>query len=139
MVPLVCRLASRVCALPQPLCVPYSTVGKPPGRFGGGRIAEYCRGPYLALLLTHALLAQLGARTLGCALGAIVFAFSPFEIAWAYYPLGMTTCFLPGPSLFSPRSFSFPEKRSLIGEGTACLDEAVAQGKVIIPRRSAAI
>jgi membrane protein YfhO len=51
---------------------------------------------YLALLLTHALLAQLGAGGLGRVLGAIVFAFSPFEIAWAYYPLGMTTAFLPG-------------------------------------------
>jgi hypothetical protein len=51
---------------------------------------------YLALLLTHALLAQLGAGGLGRVLGAVVFAFSPFEVAWAYYPLGMTTAFLPG-------------------------------------------
>jgi hypothetical protein len=51
---------------------------------------------YLALLLTHAVLAYVGARRLGCTFGAIVFAFSPFAIAWAYYPLGMTTAFLPG-------------------------------------------
>lgn len=51
---------------------------------------------YLALLLTHALLAQLGAGGPGRVLAAIVFAFSPFAVAWAYYPLGMTTVFLPG-------------------------------------------
>jgi hypothetical protein len=53
----------------------------------------------LALLLTHALLAALGTRPLGCVLGALVYAFSPFEVVWAYYPLGMTTAFFPGLAL----------------------------------------
>jgi hypothetical protein len=50
----------------------------------------------LGLLLAHALLAALGAGRVGSALGAIAFAFSVYAICWAYYPLGMTTMWLPG-------------------------------------------
>lgn len=50
----------------------------------------------LALLLTHALARALGAREWGAALAAVAFAFSTFEIAWAYHPIGMTVAWVPG-------------------------------------------
>ncbi len=50
----------------------------------------------LALLLTHALARVLGAGEWGAALAAVAFAFSAFEIPWAYHPIGMTVAWLPG-------------------------------------------
>jgi hypothetical protein len=50
----------------------------------------------LALLLTHALARALGARSWGAALAAVAFAFSTFEIPWAYHPIGMTVAWIPG-------------------------------------------
>lgn len=50
----------------------------------------------LALLLTHALARALGAGEWGAALAAVAFAFSTFEIAWAYHPIGMTVTWIPG-------------------------------------------
>lgn len=50
----------------------------------------------LALLLTHALARVLGAGEWGAALAAVAFAFSTFEIAWAYHPIGMTVTWVPG-------------------------------------------
>lgn len=50
----------------------------------------------LALLLMHALLLALGARPLGAALAAVAFAFSSFQIVWAYHPHAMTAAWLPG-------------------------------------------
>lgn len=50
----------------------------------------------LALLLTHALARALGAGEWGSALAAVAFAFSTFEIAWAYHPIGMTVTWIPG-------------------------------------------
>src|SRR5580693_7298184 len=50
----------------------------------------------LGLLLAHALLAALGAGRAGAALGAVAFALSTYAICWLYYPLGMTTTWLPG-------------------------------------------
>lgn len=50
----------------------------------------------LALLLTHALARALGAGEWGAALAALAFAFSTFEIAWAYHPIGMTVAWVPG-------------------------------------------
>jgi hypothetical protein len=50
----------------------------------------------LALLLTHLLLRHLGASPAGAVLGAVAFAFSTFSVAWLYYPLSTTACWLPG-------------------------------------------
>jgi hypothetical protein len=50
----------------------------------------------LALLLTHALARALGAGNWGAALAAVAFAFSTFEIPWAYHPIGMTVAWVPG-------------------------------------------
>lgn len=50
----------------------------------------------LALLLTHALARALGAGGKGAAFAAVAFAFSTFEIPWAYHPLGMTVVWVPG-------------------------------------------
>jgi hypothetical protein len=50
----------------------------------------------LALLLTHALARALGAGEMGAALAAVAFAFSAFEIPWAYHPIGMAVAFVPG-------------------------------------------
>jgi hypothetical protein len=50
----------------------------------------------LALLLTHLLLRHLGASPAGAVLSAVAFAFSTFSVAWLYYPLATTACWLPG-------------------------------------------
>ena len=50
----------------------------------------------LALLLTHALARALGAGERGAVLAAVAFAFSSFEIAWAYHPIGMVVTWTPG-------------------------------------------
>lgn len=50
----------------------------------------------LALLLTHALLLALGARPAGAALAAVSYAFSAFQVVWAYHPHAMSAAFLPG-------------------------------------------
>lgn len=50
----------------------------------------------LALLLTHALARVLGAGGKGAAFAAVAFAFSTFEIPWAYHPIGMTVTWVPG-------------------------------------------
>ncbi|MES1241100.1 MAG: YfhO family protein [Acidobacteriota bacterium] len=50
----------------------------------------------LALLLTDALARALGAGRWGAPLAAVAFAFSTFEIAWAYHPIGMTVTWIPG-------------------------------------------
>ena len=50
----------------------------------------------LALLLMHALARALGAGEKGAALAALAYAFSTFEIAWAYHPIGMTVTWVPG-------------------------------------------
>lgn len=50
----------------------------------------------LALLLTHALARALGAGGWGAAFAAVAFAFSTFEIPWAYHPIGMTVAWVPG-------------------------------------------
>jgi hypothetical protein len=50
----------------------------------------------LALLLTHALARALGAGEWGSTLAAVAFAFSTFEIPWAYHPIGMTVTWVPG-------------------------------------------
>lgn len=50
----------------------------------------------LALLLMHALARALGAGEKGAALAALAFAFSTFEIPWAYHPIGMTVAWTPG-------------------------------------------
>ncbi|HEX2642727.1 MAG TPA: YfhO family protein [Thermoanaerobaculia bacterium] len=50
----------------------------------------------LALLLTYALVLALGGGRAGAAVAAVAFAFSSYEIAWAYHPLGMAAVFLPG-------------------------------------------
>lgn len=50
----------------------------------------------LALLLTHALARALGAGEKGAAFAAFAFAFSTFEIPWAYHPIGMTVAWAPG-------------------------------------------
>jgi hypothetical protein len=51
---------------------------------------------FIALLLTHLLLRRLGASHAGATLAALAFAFSLFSIAWLYYPLSTTACWLPG-------------------------------------------
>lgn len=50
----------------------------------------------LALLLTHALLLALGARPAGAALAAVSYAFSAFQVVWAYHPHAMSAAWLPG-------------------------------------------
>lgn len=50
----------------------------------------------LALLLMHALLLALGARPVGAALAAVAYAFSAFQVVWAYHPHAMTAAWLPG-------------------------------------------
>lgn len=50
----------------------------------------------LALLLTHALARALGAGGKGAAFAAVAFAFSTFEIPWAYHPIGMAVTWVPG-------------------------------------------
>ena len=50
----------------------------------------------LALLLMHALARALGAGEAGAALAAIGYAFSTYLVAWAYYPIGMAACWVPG-------------------------------------------
>lgn len=50
----------------------------------------------LALLLMHALVRALGAGEAGAALAAIGYAFSTYLVAWAYYPIGMAACWIPG-------------------------------------------
>src|SRR5882724_7337974 len=50
----------------------------------------------LALLLTHGLLAALGAGPAGATFGAVAYAFSAYSIVWAYHPLGMAAAWVPG-------------------------------------------
>jgi hypothetical protein len=50
----------------------------------------------LALLLMHALLLALGARPLGAALAAVAYAFSAFQVVWAYHPHAMVAAWMPG-------------------------------------------
>jgi hypothetical protein len=51
---------------------------------------------FLALLLTDALLAALGAGRAGAVLAALAFTFSVFSICWIYHPHGMASAWLPG-------------------------------------------
>jgi hypothetical protein len=51
---------------------------------------------FLALLLTHALAAALGAGRAGAAFAALGFAFSAYAVCWCYYPLGMAAAWVPG-------------------------------------------
>src|ERR1044072_3635820 len=50
----------------------------------------------LALLLMHALARVLGAGDAGAALAALGYAWSTYLVAWAYYPIGMAACWVPG-------------------------------------------
>ncbi|HXT50967.1 MAG TPA: YfhO family protein [Thermoanaerobaculia bacterium] len=50
----------------------------------------------LALLLMHALARSLGAGEAGAVLSAVGYAFSTYLVAWAYYPIGMAACWVPG-------------------------------------------
>ncbi|MBW8877932.1 MAG: YfhO family protein [Acidobacteria bacterium] len=50
----------------------------------------------LALLLTHALLLELGAGELGAAFGAVAAGLSTYAIVWSYDTLGMTAAWIPG-------------------------------------------
>ena len=50
----------------------------------------------LALLLMHALVRALGGGEAGAAMAALGYAFSTYLVAWAYYPIGMAACWVPG-------------------------------------------
>src|SRR5262249_482377 len=51
---------------------------------------------FLALLLCHGLLIELGAGAAGAAFGAIAFGLSVPSTCWALYPLGMGAAWRPG-------------------------------------------